>query len=58
MDTFMTRKKFGRTALAVGIAVLFVGLVLLFSAPSFWTLLTLGLSMVINTIGLSALLMK
>ena len=47
----MTRRKFGLTVLAVGVIVLLVALLLLFNTNSPWALITLGLSILINTFG-------
>ena len=46
----MTRRKFGLTVLAVGVIVLLVALLLLFNTNSPWALITLGLSILINTL--------
>ena len=54
----MTRRKFGLTVLAVGVIVLLVALLLLFNTNSPWALITLGLSILINTFGLAWLIAK
>ncbi len=54
----MTRRKFGLTVLAVGVIVLLVALLLLFNTNSPWALITLGLSILINTFGLAVLIAK
>ena len=54
----MTRRKFWLTVLAVGVIVLLVALLLLFNTNSPWALITLGLSILINTFGLAVLIAK
>ncbi|MBC8585981.1 hypothetical protein [Youxingia wuxianensis] len=54
----MTRRKFGLLILGAGIVILLIALLLLFNTNSVWALITLGLSIVINTTGLSVIIAK
>lgn len=54
----MMKRKIGRVFLAAGIIILLVALLLLFNTNSPWALITLALSIILNTIGLSALMVR
>ena len=54
----MMKRKIGRVFLAAGIIILLVALLLLFNTNSPWALITLALSIIQNTIGLSALMVR
>lgn len=54
----MTRRKFGLLILGAGIVILLIALLLLFNTNSVWALITLDLSIVINTTGLSVIIAK
>ena len=54
----MMKRKIGRVFLAAGIIILLVALLLLFNTNSPWALITLVLSIILNTIGLSALMVR
>ena len=54
----MMKRKIGRVFLAAGIIILLVALLLLFNTNSPWALITLVLSIIMNTIGLSALMVS
>lgn len=54
----MSRNKFGLRILFIGILLLLVALLLLFNTNSVWALITLGASIIVNTIGLSLILIK
>ena len=54
----MTRRKFELLILGAGIVILLIALLLLFNTNSVWALITLGLSIVINTTGLSVIIAK
>ncbi len=54
----MTKRKIGRVFLVAGITILLVALLLLFNTNSPWALITLVLSIILNTIGLSVLMVR
>lgn len=54
----MTRRRFGILTLGIGLVILLVALLLLFNTNSIWALITLGLSILINTFGLAVLIAK
>ena len=54
----MMKRKIGRVFLAAGIIILLVALLLLFNTNSPWALITLALSIILNTNGLSALMVR
>ncbi len=54
----MTRRKFGLSVLAFGVIILLVALLLLFNTNSVWALITLGVSILINTFGLAVIIAK
>lgn len=54
----MTRRKFGLLTLVVGVVILLVALLLLFNTNSVWALISLGVSVLINTFGLAVLMGK
>ena len=54
----MTRKRFGLTVLSAGAVILLVALLLLFNTNSPWALITLGLSILVNTVGLASLMVR
>ena len=54
----MMKRKIGRVFLAAGIIILLVALLLLFNTTSPWALITLALSIILNTIGLSARMVR
>lgn len=54
----MSRKKCGLIALAIGVVILLAALILLFNTNSPWALITLGLSVLVNTFGLATLIAK
>ncbi len=54
----MTKRKIGRVFLVAGITILLVALLLLFNMNSPWALITLVLSIILNTIGLSVLMVR
>lgn len=54
----MTKRKIGRVFLITGITILLVALLLLFNTNSPWALITLALSIILNTIGLSTLMVR
>ena len=54
----MTRRRFGLTVLAAGLVLLLVALLLLFNTNSIWALITLVLSVLVNTFGLATLLAR
>ena len=54
----MMKRKIGRVFLAAGIIILLVALLLLFNTNSPWALITLALSIILNTIVLSALMVR
>lgn len=49
----MSVRKIGARILAAGVIILLVALLLLFNTNSVWALITLGLSIVVNTAGLA-----
>ena len=51
----MSVRKIGARILAAGVIILLVALLLLFNTNSVWALITLGLSIVVNTAGLAML---
>lgn len=54
----MNKRKRGLTVLGVGAVVLLVALLLLFNTNSPWALITLVLSIIINTCGLSIVMAR
>lgn len=54
----MSKNKLGLLILSFGILLLLVALLLLFNTNSAWALITLGASIVVNTTGLSLILIK
>ena len=52
----MSVRKIGARILAAGVIILLVALLLLFNTNSVWALITLGLSIVVNTAGLAMLM--
>ena len=58
VDKKVMKRKIGRVFLAAGIIILLVALLLLFNTNSPWALITLALSIILNTIGLSALMVR
>ncbi len=54
----MDKRKIGLIVLAAGAVILLVALLLLFNTNSPWALITLGLSIIVNTTGLSILIAK
>ena len=54
----MSVRKIGARILAAGVIILLVALLLLFNTNSPWALITLGLSILINTFGLAVLIAK
>ena len=54
----MSVRKIGARILAAGVIILLVALLLLFNTNSVWALITLGLSIVVNTAGLVMLMVR
>lgn len=54
----MSKNKLGLRILAMGILLLLVALLLLFNTNSAWALITLAASILVNTAGLSLILIK
>lgn len=54
----MKKNRLGLRFLAIGVVVLFVALLLLFNTNSPWALVSLGLSVLLNTTGLSLLMIR
>ena len=54
----MIVRKIGARILAAGVIILLVALLLLFNTNSVWALITLGLSIVVNTAGLAMLMVR
>ena len=54
----MSVRKIGARILAAGVIILLVALLLLFNTNSVWALITLGLSIVVNTAGLAMLMVR
>ena len=54
----MSERKIGARILAAGVIILLVALLLLFNTNSVWALITLGLSIVVNTAGLAMLMVR
>lgn len=54
----MSVRKIGARILAAGVIILLVALLLLFNTNSVWALITLGLSIVVNTAGLAMLMAR
>ena len=54
----MSVRKIGARILAAGVIRLLVALLLLFNTNSVWALITLGLSIVVNTAGLAMLMVR
>ena len=54
----MSVRKIGARILAAGVIILLVALLLLFYTNSVWALITLGLSIVVNTAGLAMLMVR
>ena len=54
----MKRRKIGMMILSVGLVILLVALILLFNTNSVWAPITLGISIFVNTVGLSILIAK
>lgn len=54
----MTKQKIGRKVLLSGILLLLIALLLLFNTTSPWALITLTLSVLVNTVGVSFLMIK
>ena len=54
----MSVRKIGARILATGVIILLVALLLLFNTNSVWALITLGLSIVVNTAGLAMLMVR
>ena len=54
----MSVQKIGARILAAGVIILLVALLLLFNTNSVWALITLGLSIVVNTAGLAMLMVR
>lgn len=54
----MKVRKIGVRVLAAGVVILLVALLLLFNTNSVWALITLGLSIVVNTAGLAMFMVR
>lgn len=54
----MSVRKIGARILAAGVIILLVALLLLYNTNSVWALITLGLSIVVNTAGLAMLMVR
>lgn len=54
----VTKRRLGLIILSVGVVILFVALMLLFNTNSVWALITLGVSVLVNTIGLAMIIAK
>ena len=54
----MSVRKIGARILAAGVIILLVALLLLFNTNSVWALITLGLSIVVNTAGVAMLMVR
>ena len=54
----MSVRKIGARIHAAGVIILLVALLLLFNTNSVWALITLGLSIVVNTAGLAMLMVR